>query len=199
MQVTKRDCIALIVAMLMGAVSIWYCYLSVTGKIEPVLSTWLLFFLASSLGLWTYINAGKSERSFAVNINNSADVVFTGVILACLLYLKADAGFTPFGVFCIGLAGAVFAYYLLRRNAAVANIAVNSVLTIAYFPTFERLWNANHNTESFGIWLTVWVAQVFALYNPLKARDLLAIIYASRAFVLVSSVLVLMFRLQFAH
>lgn len=197
MRITLRQSAGLTVAALMGLVGLWYCYLILDHQIEPVLSSWLLFFIASSLGLWTYFKAKRSDRSAITNMANTSDVFVTGSVLACLALFGRDIrfGFNSFEWVCFGIAGAILLYHLIRHDGRTANIAVNGLLVLGYLPTIAHLWTADHNTESFALWLVVLIAAMIALYNPIKEKDFLATLYASRAVVLVGIILALMIRI----
>jgi hypothetical protein len=194
---TVRERFALTVALLQAGLAVWYCYQIYTCAIEPVLATWIVFFVATMLGLWTYLRSQKNGADGLVtNAANATDVfVVSAILLAILLFgSNVRLRFTQLDLASLAAAGCIGGYYLLRRDAFTSNIAVNVLMTLGFIPTFARLMAAQRNTESFSFWTFVLCVCAISLYNPIRARDLLAIVYPARAFVMVSIVLILMVR-----
>jgi len=214
MSLTSRHVAALVVAAIFSGVGIWYSYLILYPPpgFEPTLASWLLFFTAIFFSLLTYLAHQKKVRKsmgttegtgvggdLITNTMNATDAVSIGIPILCLVLFGQNVrfGFTAFELSCFGAAGITIVYYLVRRDAWTANLVANGILTIGYFPMFGRLWYADHNTESFYTWGLAWVGTMVALYNPYKARDVLAGIYAGRAFIMVAALLALMARAEF--
>ncbi|MFC1622791.1 hypothetical protein ACFL16_00155 [Patescibacteria group bacterium] len=189
---------ALLVAVLMGMVAVRYSYLMYLGEVKPILATWLLFSLATAIGIWTYFKSDDIKRDAITNSANTVDVVVTWSILISLLFLGKETRyiFTLFEFLCIGTSIAILLYWKISQKAKMANFAINVLLVIGYFPTIVSLYNSTTNTESFSVWIMVLTSQVIALYNPIKERDWLALLYALRAVMLVSVVLGLMIRIE---
>ncbi|HBO17133.1 MAG: hypothetical protein UR69_C0002G0212 [Candidatus Moranbacteria bacterium GW2011_GWE2_35_2-] len=189
---------AVVVSFLMAVVAIRYCYLIKLGEIHPVLATWLLFSLATGVGIWTYMRA-DSKKDVITNIANTTDVFATWSILLFLLFFGKDTryAFSPFEILCIASVVAVLIYWRISKRANAANIAINFILVIGYLPTIVWLWKATENTESFSVWVIVLISNLTALYNPIKEKDWFALLYASRAVILVSAIIGLMVRIEF--
>lgn len=189
---------ALVVSFLMSVVAIRYCYLIASGEIHPVLATWLLFSLATGVGIWTYMRA-DSKRDIVTNIANTSDVFATWSILLFLLFFGKGTRyvFNPFEILCVVAVVVILIYWRLSKRANASNIAINVILVIGYFPTIAWLWESVDNTESFSVWTIVLISSLIALYNPIKQRDWFALLYASRAVVLVSIVIGLMVRIEY--
>lgn len=196
-----RNATALTVAFMMTGMTVAYCYLAVTGETAPVLTSWVLFAVATSLGLATYLKVDKSERGDVVtNIANTIDPVICWVGVLVLAFFGKRVRITPtvFEITCLVGAVAIFWYWKKSDNSRNANLAVNLLLSVAYVPTFINLWYAKENTESFLTWGVALVACSISLINPIRERDFLAKVYAARAITLVVILMSLMLRLELA-
>ncbi len=189
---------AVVASSLMAIVAVRYCYLMVLGEVRPVLATWLLFSIATGIGIWTYLKSESGKKSLLTNILNATDVCATWSILIFLLLFGKNTRyeFTLFEIGCILTSVAILLYWKISKRSNVANVAINGLITIGYFPTMAWLWSSSTNTESFFVWGTTLISCMIAMYNPIKARDRLAILYASRAIILVGIVLGLMVRIE---
>lgn len=188
---------ALIVSILMAIVAVRYCYLIITEEIKPVLATWSLFSVATGISMWTYMES-ENKKGLITNIANTTDVCATWFIFICLLIFgkEMEHGFTFFETGCLTSSALILLYWKISNRGNVANIAINAILIIGYFPTIMRLWKSSTNTESFSVWSIVLLSSVIALYNPMKEKDWLALVYASRAVILVCVILGLMIRIE---
>jgi len=188
---------ALLVAALMGMAGVEYNRLIFLGKITPVLATWLLLSLTSAIGIWTYFKSEGIKRDAITNIANTVDVISSWSILLFLVFFgqKIRYTFTPFEVFCVGTSVVILLYWKISRKAKIANFAINALLVIGYLPTIVGLYNSTINTEDFSFWIIVLTSRVVAFYNPIKEKDYLALLYASRSAILAGVVLGLMIRI----
>lgn len=184
---------AFIAASLMAIFAVRYCYLIAIGETKPVLATWLMFSLATTAGMWTYLRTDY-QKDWVTNIANTVDVFVTLSIMFFLLFFGRGIryDFTPLEAVCITAVLLVLLYWKISHRANIANVAVNTILVVGYFPTVISLWVSNENTESFSAWVIVLVSNFAALYNPIRERDWLALLYATRSVVSVGIVLGLM-------
>ncbi len=183
--------------LLTTIVGVRYSYLTITHQIEPVFTTWFLFTIATSVGLYTYVKSEQKEKGFLTNIANTMDVFVCGPICVCILFFgKSGLVIRVFDVICIILSITVLLFFFWSKNGKTANICINILIAIAYLPTILNLIKAQENTESLGVWFLILLAQTFALIEPIRKRDFLASLYAGRTFIIVLLLLVLMLRLE---
>lgn len=181
-----RNIAALVVAVLMTFFTARYIWLTVRSRIEPTLATWLIFSTGTTLSLASYIATGR--YSVVSNIANFVDVLMTWLIaitVACSRG-RAAAQFSRSEIGCLAGAASIICFWVATGDHRAANLAVQILLLVGYLPTVKRLWRADANTESPGIWLVVWVAAAISLYPPVRDEDRLATIYAARALIAVS-------------
>ncbi len=162
------------------------------GAIKPALAMWVFFSIAVGGSLLTYL----SEGTFTPldNILNSADLLLCAYV-AVIIYLFGDKStrFTGFDRACLVGVLVILGIWLLTRQHAMAHSLIQLILVIAYFPVVKRLWNSPENTESFSAWTGLLLAPVFSL---ISSKGTLASVYAIRAIVSTSLLLILMVRAE---
>jgi hypothetical protein len=158
------------------------------GTIKPSLAMWTFFSIAVAGSLATYLFDG--DFSLLDNILNSADLLLC-VYVAVVIFLFGDKStkFTRFDRGCLVAVIIILIFWALTRRHAEANLFIQSILVIAYFPVVKRLWNSKENTESFAVWIALLLAPIFSL---LSSKGTLASVYAVRAIISTSLLLVLM-------
>ncbi len=173
-------------------IAVRYTILIRRGAIRPALAMWIFFSVAVGGSLSTYLLEG--DYSLADNILNSADLLLCAYI-AVIIYLFGDKStrFTRFDRGCLLAVLAILAFWGFSREHAAANLLIQSILVIAYFPVVRRLWTSDENTESFAVWIALLLAPVFSL---LSSKGTLASVYAMRAIVSTALLLVLMGRAE---
>lgn len=139
---------AFITSSLMAIFAVRYCYLIVEGEIHPVFATWILFSLATTIGIWTYLSSVDSKKDLVTNIANTTDVFVTWSILIFLVLFgkKVRYDFSAFEVSCILVVVGILVYWKISQKANMANVAVNGILAIGYLPTIAYLWGSAINT-----------------------------------------------------
>jgi hypothetical protein len=179
------------IALLEGAI----CVVSVKYLgVRPVFTTWLLFFIASSLSFWTYWSSKK--HSVRGNIANFMDMFVCGVItLSILSYAGGDLVGRSIDIYCLIASALILVFWRIKRQHGTANILLQLVMVVAYLPTIGNLWEATRNTESLPVWILAWFGAVFAFISASVERDKLGKIYAGRGLVLVSIVIWLIARI----
>jgi hypothetical protein len=169
-----------------------YVYLIRKDKISPALAMWVFFTIAVIGSLVTYL----SEGSYGLldNVLNSADLILCGgVAIAIALWGDRSSRFNRFDVGCLGGVLVILAAWALTRQHTMAHLAIQLILVIAYFPVIKRLWASDRNTESFTMWIGLLLAPMFSL---LSSKGTLATVYAVRAIICTSLLLLLMIRVE---
>jgi len=165
-----------------------YVWLIRRDKISPALAMWVFFTIAVIGSLVTYLSEG--DFGLMDNVLNSADLLLcSGVAVAIALWGDRSSRFNRFDLGCLGTVIFILAAWTLTRQHVMAHLAIQLILVIAYFPVIKRLWRSNRNTESFSMWIGLLLAPIFSL---LSSRGVLATVYAVRAIVCTSMLLLLM-------
>ncbi len=163
--------------------------------VRPVFTTWLLFFVASSLSLWTYWSTER--HSVMGNIANVADAFVCAAILAgVVIFEKGNLMGSAFDEYCLAASAVILVFWRITKHHALSNLSLQAVMAIAYLPTFFELWHATVNTEFLPMWILSWVSSVFALVPARVKKDTLGTVYAGRGLVLVSVVIWLILRIE---
>lgn len=169
-----------------------YVWLIRRDKISPALAMWVFFTIAVIGSLVTYLSEG--DYGLLDNVLNSADLLLCGgVAVAIALWGNRSSRFNRFDLGCFGAVILILAAWALTRQHALAHLAIQLILVIAYFPVVKRLWQSDRNTESFVMWIGLLLAPIFSL---LSSRGALATVYAVRAIVCTSMLLLLMVRVE---
>lgn len=167
-----------------------YCTLIVRGKIKPALAMWLFFTIAVGGTLITYLSEG--EYGPLDNILCTSDLILVSTITVfILLFGDRTTRFNRFDTGCLIAVMGILVFWILTQQHAASNIFIQAILIIAYFPVVKRLWESGENTESYAAWIGLLVAPILSL---ISSKGILATLYAGRAIVSTSALLVLMAR-----
>ncbi len=159
-------------------------------RIQPALAMWVFFTIAVVGSFVTYLSEGA--YSPLDNILNTSDIALVGLVsVAIALWGEKSSRFTRFDLGCLGAVVAILVFWGFTRQHAVAHLAIQAILVVAYFPVVKRIWEADRNTESFAAWIGMLLAAALSL---LSSKGWLATVYAVRAVVCTSLLLALMTR-----
>jgi hypothetical protein len=173
-------------------ITVRYCWLIWKQKIKPSLAMWVFFTIAVVGALVTYLSEGNYR--LLDNILGSTDVVLVvSVSVAIALYGDRSTKFNKFDRGCLIAVLVIVAFWVFTQNHMVANISIQTIMVIAYFPVVKRLWRSNENTESFAAWIGMLLAPAVSL---LSSKGILATIYSLRAMLSVLVLLSLMIRAE---
>jgi hypothetical protein len=173
-------------------IAVRYTVLIRRGEIKPALAMWIFFSIAVGGSLTTYLFDG--DYTLLDNILNSSDLLLCAYVSA-IIFIFGDMStrFTRFDRGCLIAVLVIITFWAFTRRHTEANILIQTILVIAYFPVVKRLWNSDENTESFAAWFGLLLAPIFSL---LSSKGVLASVYAIRAIVSTSLLLVLMARAE---
>lgn len=162
------------------------------GLIRPALAMWILFTIAVGGSLATYLGDGRYTP--LDNILNLSDLVLCAYV-AVIVHRWGDHStrLNRFDRSCLLAVAVIILLWAVTRRHATANLLIQAILVIAYFPVVRRLWNADRNTESFAAWTGLMLAPVLSL---LSSEGELATVYAWRAIASTSALMALMARAE---
>jgi hypothetical protein len=169
-----------------------YILLLVRNEIKPALAMWLFFSLAIIMSLVTY----RSEGGYGLldNIMNTVDLIYVvTVCVAIFLFGDKSSKFSRFDRGCLTAVMIILLFWIFTQNHWLTNIMMQVVLVIAYFPVVKRLVDSRENTEPFSVWIGMLLAPSIAL---ISSKGTLATIYSVRAIFCVSTLLLLMLRIE---
>lgn len=174
-------------------IAVRYTVLIRRGTIKPALAMWTFFSIAVGGSLATYLYDG--DFSLLDNVLNSSDLLLcTYVSLIIFIFGDKSTRFNRFDFGCLIAVLGIIAFWALTRRHATSNILIQTILVIGYFPVIKRLWGSADNTESFAVWIALLLAPAFSL---LSSKGTLASVYAVRAIVSTSLLLLMMTRAEF--
>jgi hypothetical protein len=138
--------------------------------------------------LIAYLSSG--DYRFLDNIQNTTDLVFVlTVTVFVFIFGYRNTRFNTFDLGCLIAVLVIVVLWLIFQNHVVSNVSIQVILVIAYFPVISRIWKSNKNTESFVVWMGLFLAPFISL---LSSKGVLATIYSFRAIISISVLLALM-------
>ena len=180
-----------LVTLLLAVRYIWQL---VKKEIQPALAMWVMFSVAVSMSLITYLKEGN--YGFTDNILNSVDVIYVMTVSLAIAFIGDQRSkITRFDMGCLVIVGLIVIFWIFTQNHLVTNFMIQTILVIAYFPVVKRLFENRVNTEPYLIWVGMLIAPVLSL---LSSKGMLATVYSVRAIVCVSTLLVLMAWIDFS-
>lgn len=177
------------------AINLRYCYQIHKKEVEPALAMWLFFVIAVGISLATYL----AEANFRPidNILNTSDLAMVFIVMVFVFFRGAQSSrFTRFDYGCLMAVMLVVVFWIFTRNHFITNIAVQTIMVIAYFPVVKRMLTERKNTESFSVWSAMFVVAGVSLFS---SKGSLATIYAIRAMICTGLLLLLMLRIEYLN
>ena len=190
-----RNVSVIIVVVLVGFVDVRYCHLILSGAVHPTMATWIVFEIAVILSIATYLATKK--HSLTDNIANTVDAIATSIVFITIVCKNGLVlRFNAFDMLCLCGAGAITLFWISCKKHTAANMATQVLLVVGYLPTIRTLWVSTANPESFAVWGTILIVSIVSLYPAARAKNRLAIVYATRAAASAVVVIALMIRIE---
>lgn len=180
------------VSLIILIITVRYIWLLAKKRIRPALAMWIIFSIAISLSLITYLSEGN--YSLSDNIMNTVDLFYVFTVSASIfIFGDKNSRFTNFDKGCLISVLVIIIFWIFTLNHLVTNILIQLILVIAYFPVIKRMIDSGENSESFLVWTGMLIAPAVSL---LSSKGLLASVYSIRAIICVSVLLFLMLRIE---
>ncbi len=164
-------------------------------KADPSLAMWFIFTLAVAL------NAASLLIQRPINLEavfyGLADVIMcASVSIVIVVRAKGKVAFSSFERGCLLVSYAIALFWFLTMNSFWTSVIAQTILIVGYFPTIQKIRNAGRNTEPFSIWICSLVNGSLSLYPAIESGNLLSVGYSVRAIILVSVLLMLMYKYE---
>lgn len=186
---------AIAVLVINVAINLRYCYLIYKKEIKPALAMWLFFVVAVSISLATYL--AQANYSPLDNIFNTSDVLLVSIVMVYVLFRgDKSSRFTRFDYGCLVAVALIVVFWIVTGNHLVTNLAVQTIMVIAYFPVVKRMLTDKKNTEPFTVWFATFSIAGISLFS---SKGTLASIYAIRAMACTGLLLLLMLRIEYLN
>ena len=173
--------VVVVLDLLVGA---RYCAKIMGGRSSPRLATWLIFELGVVMSLVTYYASG--DHSLAKAALNLTDAVVVTGIIAALLIRERGGGirFTKNERLCLVISGITIVAWAITRTAWIGFVGFQVVMTVAYAPTIESLWEVKRGgaPEPVEAWSVNAVAALIGVVvDATGTHDYVAMLYPLRA------------------
>lgn len=170
----------------------WYAIIAYREKNTPSPTTWLLFFLATTLSLITYTN-GENHNLIA-NIGNVSDPLTTGAALIVVIKMSRWNDWKEkkdlVVLLCLLATAVIFLFWVKTSEHDAANLAAQSIISIAYVPTLRKVWKSDKDGEPLRAWGMLWLGCAASAYPAFASNgNLFSRVYAIRAIVSVGSLI----------
>ncbi|EKD24221.1 MAG: hypothetical protein ACD_81C00078G0002 [uncultured bacterium] len=192
----RRALLVVLFTALSAVTMFIYCQQVLSGVVQPRLASWVIFLIGSILSLVSYF-ASAGKHNATNNLANIADVLATLAVIVVLTLQGSRLELSTFDQYCLFSAGGIVVIWMFAGHTT-ANLLLQGLMIVGYFPMIRSLWSATQNSESFVLWGTALVTSSIALCMSWRNRrvDPLAPVYAIRACILVGILLALMFRIE---
>jgi hypothetical protein len=191
--VKNVEIVAIILACTLAAIGDgWYCWHVIYGPIQPALATWLIFAVASTLSLLSYLKHNDGRQPFIANVANRVDPILVwAVVLLIMVAPKSDKSIHPFDIGCLALSVVIGLLWWVagkmkispKASTIAANLLVNLIMVAGYLPTIYKLIATKRNTESFLTWGFNLLVGILFVVSPIRRRDWLSVAYIGRAII----------------
>jgi len=173
--------VVVVLDLLVGA---RYCAKIMGGRSSPRLATWLIFELGVVMSLVTYFASG--DHSLAKAALNLTDAVVVTGIIAALVVRERGGGirFTKNERLCLVISGITIVAWAITRTAWIGFVGFQVVMTVAYAPTIESLWEVKHGgaPEPVEAWsVNALAALIGVVVDATGRHDYVAMLYPLRA------------------
>ena len=186
-QVTASILGASIVAILDVGVGARYCAKLIRKQACPRIATWLIFEIGVLMSLAAYF--ASHDHSIVKAALNVTDGIVVSVILGALVVEQRGRKilFTRNEQLCLVIAGITMAAWIISRAAWVGFLGFQVVMSVAYFPTIESVWQwkPGRSPEPVETWsINAIAALMGVLIDITGTHDYIAMLYPLRAFIL---------------
>lgn len=169
-------------------IGVRYTTLTIQKKINPSLAMWVFFTIAVTGSLFSYLFDGNFTPWD--NILNTTDIVLcSSITLVILIFGDHSSRFNKFDIYCFIAVVFILLFWLFSKAHFVTHLSLQLIQAIAYFPVFQRMIKSKKNTESFVTWILLLTVTLVSLGS---SKGILAFVYAGRAIVCISTLLILM-------
>jgi hypothetical protein len=190
-----KSAIAIAVAVILLVASLPYMYQIWRRQVVPTLSTWIIFVVATSLNVVSYLVATRGDMISGV-LGLTDALVSWFILIVTVLSTGGKMQWRIFEKYYLTASGVIVLFWMISRSAFITNVLMQILLTVGCAATIQSLLGANENHESFLFWGLVLVASALSLYPAAVEGNLLALMYSIRSIVIVCVILSLMFRLH---
>jgi hypothetical protein len=195
--VTASICAASVVAVLDIFVGARYCTKLIVKKTRPRIATWLIFEVGVVMSLAAYF--ASHDHSFVKAALNVTDSVVVTVILASLLIGQRSWRilFTRNEQVCLLISCITMVVWASTKAAWIGFAGFQVVMTIAYVPTIESVWQwkPGRSPEPVETWsINALAALIGVVIDITGSHDYLAMLYPLRALILCMIIVALVVR-----
>lgn len=164
-----------------------YCTKLIRKETCPRIATWLIFEIGVIMSLAAYF--ASHDHSIMKAALNVTDAVVVTVIVASILIEQCGGKilFTRNEQLCLAISCITMAAWAITKTAWIGFVGFQVVMSVAYFPTIESVWQwkPGRSPEPIETWSINAVAALIAVVIDITgSHDYVAMLYPLRAFIL---------------
>ena len=164
-----------------------YCVKLIRKETSPRIATWLIFEIGVVMSLAAYF--ASHDHSIVKAALNVTDGIVVTVILGSLLVEQRSRKilFTRNEQLCLVISCFTVAAWIITKTAWIGVVGFQVVMSVAYFPTIENLWQwkPGRSPEPIETWSVNAIAALIGVVIDITgSHDYIAMLYPLRAFIL---------------
>jgi hypothetical protein len=176
-----------LVALLDIFVGARYCVKLIRKETHPRIATWLIFEIGVVMSLAAYF--ASHDHSIVKAALNVTDGIVVTVILGSLLVEQRSRKilFTRNEQLCLMMSCITMAAWLITKTAWIGFVGFQVVMSVAYLPTIENVWQwrPGRPPEPIETWsINAIAALIGVIIDITGSHDYIAMLYPLRAFIL---------------
>ncbi len=174
-----------------------YCTKLIRKESSPRIATWLIFEIGVVMSLAAYF--ASPDHSIVKAALNLTDAIVVTVILA-LLFIERRGAKIPFTRnerLCLVISCITLAAWTITKTAWIGLVGFQVVMSVAYFPTIESVWQwkPGRSPEPIETWsINALAALISVVVDVTGSHDYVAMLYPLRAFILCMTIVALVAR-----
>ncbi|MEW6617067.1 MAG: hypothetical protein AB1333_01455 [Patescibacteria group bacterium] len=191
-----RDISAVFVAGCYLFACVFYSFFVHRKKVTPKLATWIIFSVATGIGVATFVSKNIKALHWQVMTLQASDF-FSCVVITVILFLyKYHIRLTKFDRWCLVASGVILILWWISKDAQFSNFLVQALICVGYAPTVIDIFREKKHNESFVLWGSYFIASVVSFVPVLFFGELISIVYSTRSTLMLLGMIFLLIKFK---
>lgn len=191
-----RDISAIFVAGCYLFACVFYSFLVHRKKATPKLATWIIFSIATGIGVATSVSKNIGALHWQVMTLQVSDFFSCVVITSVLFVYGYHIRLTKFDGWCLAVSGVILILWWVSKDAQFSNLLVQALICIGYAPTVIDIFKEKKHNESFVLWGSYFVASAVSFVPVLLFGELISIVYSTRSTLMLLGMILLLIKFK---
>lgn len=191
-----RDISAIFVAGCYLFACVFYSFLVHRKKVIPKLATWIIFSIATGIGVATFVSKNIESLHWQVMTLQISDFFSCVVITSVLFIYGYHVRLTRFDIWSLVASGVILILWWISKDPQLSNFLVQALICIGYAPTVIDIVKEKKHDESFVLWGSYFVASVVSFVPVLLFGELISIVYSTRSTLMLLGMIFLLIKFK---